>query len=117
MGDSLESIRANALLTRVERASADLREAIQEAHGLLKDIKQAKKDIDDYVSPGIDERIEIEVKKQLELLEKATKKAIDKTTEAIFKRFDRLNFLLMGDGNKKPSIEALIEQKVKHGTS
>lgn len=95
-------------------AITELRKAIQEAHGLLKDIKQSKRDIDEYICPGIDNRLEAEVKKQLNLLNEATGKAIDSSTQAVFKRFDKLAALLMGEDEPgKPTIEELVKQKVE----
>lgn len=111
MADS--SITVKVDLAKVEQVTADLRAAIQEAHGLLKDIKQAKRDIDEYVCPGIDNRLEAEVKKQLNLLNEATGKAIDSATEAVFKRFDKLTALLMGEEDSRPTVDELIQQKVE----
>jgi hypothetical protein len=91
----------------------ELRDAIQEAHGLLKDLKQSKRDIDEYICPGIDNRLDTEVRKQLERLNVTTKKAIDSSTQAVFNRFDKLAALLMGEEDDRPTVEELVKQKVE----
>lgn len=101
-------------MQQAREVTLELRDAIQEAHGLLKDLKQSKRDIDRFVSPGIDDRLEAEVKKQLGHLTEATNKAIVDSTQAVFKRFDKLSALLMGEENDgKPTIEELVKQKME----
>jgi hypothetical protein len=99
---------------KAELATQALREAIQEAHGLLKDLKQTKRTIEMLIA-GVEEKLEEEVRTQVAGLEDATNKAIQKSTAAVFARFDQLAAILMGETDKdkkagKESIPDLVEQ-------
>lgn len=85
-----------------------LKELITEARQTIKDLNALKKNIDAYIRSTVDERIEEELKRGLDLFGTTLKSALVKSEAAIFKRFDRLENTLMGDGKKNETLEDLL---------
>lgn len=102
------------------QAASELREAIGEAHGLIKDLRQATRDgrsvIDDLMTQKISDKLDAEVVKGLQTYQKSITKAVDDATEAVFKRFDTLAETLLGETQKtrrqkrQRTIPELVEE-------
>ena len=100
-----------------------LRQATREAHEVLKDLRRAVRDgqqlvksIEAAARVAVESRMEPVVKQSLKEFGQALDKAIEDSTEAVFRRFDRITELLMGEDRAsqrqgKPTIPELIERR------
>lgn len=103
-----------------QQAAEELREAIREAHGVLKDLRAERKAVErllDGIPAKVDRRIETAVKAGLETLNKVIEKAIDDATAKVFHRFDSLEAILTGTDRAsrragKPPLEDLLRDRV-----
>ncbi|KPC86270.1 hypothetical protein ADL35_12365 [Streptomyces sp. NRRL WC-3753] len=84
-------------ITALEQTRDELREEIREAHGVLKDLRHEIKTARELVPLLTDEAFGAEVTKQVGELEAATKQAMDTAVDGIFKSFDELRAMLMGE--------------------
>lgn len=95
----------------VDEDIAALRAATREAHEAVQALKQAKRDLEstfERLKDGIDSRISEEVKAGLERYYDALNPAIDKATAAVYKRFDTIADILLGEDAKARGL-SLIE--------
>lgn len=108
------------------RVADDLREAIRDARALLKDLKQATREVrellDKSVPEQVEERIETAVVKGLGEYQGALRTAIDEATDKVTREFDRLEQLFLGTSaaNRRagePSIEELIRRRGDGGSN
>ncbi|MCM8550045.1 hypothetical protein [Streptomyces sp. STCH 565 A] len=81
----------------LEQTRDALQEEIREAHGVLKDLRNEIKTARELVPLLTDEAFSAEVTKQVEELGAATKTAMDTAVERVFKKFDELQAMLMGE--------------------
>ncbi|WP_435252056.1 hypothetical protein [Streptomyces tendae] len=84
-------------ITELERTRDELRGELREARGVLKDLRYEIKTARGLVPLLTDEAFTAEVTKQMEQLETATKAAMDTAVQRIFKTFDELRAMLMGE--------------------
>lgn len=98
----------------------ELKAATRAANEALADLKAERKACEKLVKDTLqklEDLIRIEVEKQVDALGEATQDAIDKTQKRIFKKFDELAAILLGEDEKdKESIPELIERRRAHGT-
>ncbi|MBZ6259738.1 hypothetical protein KVH22_29925 [Streptomyces olivaceus] len=81
----------------LEQTRDALQEEIREAHGVLKDLRNEIKTARELVPLLTDEAFSAEVTKQVEELGAATKTAMDAAVDRVFKKFDELQAMLMGE--------------------
>ncbi|MET7982540.1 hypothetical protein [Streptomyces sp. NPDC005281] len=99
-----------------QQLNDELRELIREAHGVLKDIRREKREARELLPLLTDELFSDEVKKQLAALNKVTKQAMDDAVARVFKKFDELGAIVMGEDRisrrkGKPSIPSLVNAR------
>lgn len=103
--------------TKTETPAAEMRELIREGHGLLKDLRAERREIErllNGIPAKVDARIEERVKAGLEALSETTRKTIDAATERVFARFDRLADTLTGtDKAQRRQGKRPLEQLVR----
>lgn len=95
------------LIRQAHEAVSDLRAVLREARALRDSLPAA-------AEKAVSEQLGAEVKEGLESFQKALDQAIDTGTDAVFKRFDRIEHLLLGEDPKsvragRPSIPQMIE--------
>ena len=103
---------------KAENTLAEMREAIREMHGLLKDVTQTKRDVADMIRKSRqewEEEAQKFVSKELEELGLSLKKFIEDQREEIGKGFDKLYDELNASpewaGDK--TISQLIRESIK----
>jgi hypothetical protein len=104
---------------------AALKEATREAHEAMKDLnmliqlaKATVKELNAAVSEALEEGIGKQVQEGLDAYKDSLGNAIDTATESIYKRFDMIADLLLGEDKQskragKASIAELVEKKVR----
>lgn len=85
-----------------------LRELLSETRGTLKDIKKEKKDIENLIKEQIKDKIEQELEASLAQFAIIMMDAVHKGEDKVYKRFDNLEKLLLGDGKRKTTMEELV---------
>ena len=95
------------LIKRAHEATSDLRAVLREARAVRESLPAA-------AEKAVSEQLSAEVKAGLDSFQKALDRAVDDGTDAVFKRFDRIEKLLLGEDSKavragKSSIPQLIE--------
>lgn len=111
------------MTSKATTAEAGLRDAIREAHGVLKDMRgvlaefrqerRAVEQLLDGLPARVDERIERQVVKGLAELATQTDKAMRASVAKVISEFDRLAELFLGKDEKtrgpgRESLEALV---------
>ena len=104
-------------------AVADLREAIREAHGVIKDMRTERRAIEallDGIPARVDARIEHQLVADLEVLGRRTKQAMDASVARVNREFDRLADILMGRDPEsraagRAPLDELIPRAVQAG--
>ena len=94
------------LIKRAHEATSDLRAVQREARAVRDSLPAA-------AEKAVSEQLGAEVKEGLDSFGKELDKAIDAGTDAVFRRFDRLEKMLLGEDPKavragKPSIPQLL---------
>ena len=97
----------------LRKAAEDLKVLLAEANGMCGDlrrlIKEAKEATTINVEEAVDEKVNDLVREHIEALGKETAKAIEDTTQAIFKRFDDLTETMLGTRTRDmPPIDEII---------
>ena len=100
-------IELRDLIRQAHEAVSDLRAVMREARTLRDSLPAA-------AEKAVSEQLGAEVKEGLESFQKALDQAIDTGTDAVFKRFDQIEHLLLGEDPKsvragRPSIPQMIE--------
>lgn len=100
-------IELRDLIRQAHEATSDLRAAIREAKAVRDSLPAA-------AEKAVTEQLSEEVKAGLDSFGKELDKAIEAGTQAVFKRFDRIEQLLLGEDAKtvragKQSIPQMIE--------
>ena len=95
------------LIRQAHEATSDLRAVLREARAVRDSLPAA-------AGKAVSEQLGAEVKAGLDSFQKALDRAIDSGTDAVFKRFDRIEQLLLGEDRAsvragKPSIPQMIE--------
>lgn len=107
-------------MAKEEQILSELKETIREAHGLIKDIRREQKQSQELRDQVVDalakaiasgkeavaSHINEQVKVGLEEYKASIDTAIDKATQAVFKRFDTLADIMMGE--EMPDQENLV---------
>lgn len=91
----------------------ELRQATREAHEAMKDMralltmmKDVREDLLKVTAEVFEERMDAEVKRHLEEYSASMTENIDRSTQAVYDRFDRLARIMLGKGTKS-DIEAV----------
>ena len=103
-----------------QTSAEELRELIREAHGVLKDMRAERREIEQLLDgiPGkVDDRIKDGMTSGLANLGEATKQAMDASVAKVFAEFDRLEAAFTGRSRArqragKPPLEAQIRDHV-----
>jgi hypothetical protein len=100
-------IELRDLVRQAHEATSDLRAAIRDAR-TLRDTLPA------VAEKAVSEQVQAEVESGLESFGRALDKAIEDGTQAVFRRFDRLEKLFLGEDPRsvragKPSIPQMLE--------
>ncbi len=95
------------LIKRAHEATSDLRAVLREARAVRDSLPAA-------AEKAVGEQLGAEIKAGLASFEKALDQAVDDGTDAVFKRFDKIEKLLLGEDPKavragKPSIPQMLE--------
>ena len=95
-----------ALIRQAHEVTSDLRAVLREARAVRDSLPAA-------AEKAVSEQLGAEVKAGLDSFQNALDKAIDSGTDAVFRRFDRLEKLLLGEDGKsvragRPSIPDMI---------
>lgn len=101
-----------------EEEIAALKEMTRVAHEALADLKRARKEAQEFVATTLDtikEMMQGAAAKEVATLGDATTKAIDEATATVFRRFDRLENMLLGDGKRREPMEELVQKFVASG--
>lgn len=105
----------SVLITNLKAEIETLRTATREAHEVLRDLKQARRECEKYIATemeNIDRRLAGEAKKLIDELGESTKQAMDDSRKKVYAQFDKLAAILMGeDDPNKESLYALAFQK------
>jgi hypothetical protein len=103
-------------LAAIKAATRELHEAIQEARAARRELQTTWMAIDVTIAGTVETMIEKHVAKGLADYEDALKTAIENATEAVYKRFDKITDILLGEDKKQarrgdPTIEELARQR------
>ena len=95
------------LIRQAHEATSDLRAVLREARAVRDSLPAA-------AEKAVSEQLGAEVKAGLDSFQKALDRAIDTGTDAVFKRFDGIEKLLLGEDASsvragKPSIPQMLE--------
>jgi DNA-binding FrmR family transcriptional regulator len=95
------------LIRQAHEATADLRAVLRQAKAMRDSLPAA-------AEKAVTEKFAAEVETGLESFGKALDKAVEDGTQAVFRRFDRIEQLLLGEDRRsvragKPSIPQMIE--------
>jgi hypothetical protein len=107
------------LYERLQKATGEAREVIAELHGILKDIKEVKREaqkVVDEIMPKIMGHLDKSTEAGLSGYSKSILEAIDNATAAVYKRFDTLADTLLGEDKAakrkgKPSLQEVTEAR------
>lgn len=87
-------------MNKDEQTLADLKEAIREAHGVLKDIRNAMKDARKLLGDEIESQVKGRVSACVEEGMGSLNENVTKTRKHIDQRFDELFAMVMGENRK-----------------
>ena len=95
------------LIRQTHEATADLRAVLREAKAVRDSLPAA-------AEKAVSEQVQAEIKTGLDEFGKALDQAIETGTQAVFRRFDKIERLLLGEDPKsvragKPSIPQMLE--------
>jgi hypothetical protein len=102
----------------------ELREASREAHEATKDLRAAMRDgkqllqeIRSAAKMAVDEALKPEIERHVKELSDSVKKTTDLATQDVFKRYDTIVEMLMGEDRAsrrqgKPSVPEMIDERM-----
>jgi len=108
-------------LDELPRQLTELRDLIRQAHeatrdlrAVLREAKAVRDSLPAAAEKAVTEKFQAEVQSGLASFQDALDKAIEDGTQAVFRRFDKLEKLLLGEDDKsvragKPSIPQMLE--------
>ena len=108
-------------LDELPRQLTELRDLIRQAHeatrdlrAVLREAKAVRDSLPAAAEKAVTEKFQAEVQSGLASFQDALDKAIEDGTQAVFRRFDRIEKLLLGEDDKsvragKPSIPQMLE--------
>lgn len=103
------------LLDRLGTAATEVRDLIRDAHAAAKDLRQASRDAQTMLAKmaeaEVSERLEGAVEKGLEEYKATLAEAIERSTDAVFRRFDTLANIMLGKGEVS-DLEAMAHRKL-----
>lgn len=100
------------LIERMERAIDEVREVTRDAHAATKDLRQVVKEARAILgSTEVDARIEQVLNRGLGELGDSFGVAIEAATDAVYRRFDTIGTILLGEDGSGESIETLIRRR------
>ena len=100
---------------KAEEANAALQASIREARGIIKDLKQVKKDTENFITKGLKEYIEAELKHMLDQIGEKSQQTMHECVDKVISEFDKLTKDIMGEGTEgRPTIRQMIDAKVKN---
>ena len=103
-------------LVRYIEALKQLRETTTEGHALLKDLRAAIKEARELQSTlpkEAEARIDESVRKGLKDYEGVLTRAIETATKAVYRRFDKIAGILMGENpDEERSIAEIVQDKI-----
>ncbi|MGH3942485.1 MAG: hypothetical protein ACRDTG_28455 [Pseudonocardiaceae bacterium] len=85
---------------------------MREAHGVLKDLRREMAEHKAFIRQTVVETIRGEVALQIEILGKETERAVNAATAAVYREFDRITAILMGQEDHQPTLEELAKVKM-----
>ncbi|MEW9530579.1 hypothetical protein [Microbispora sp. NPDC049125] len=111
---------ATAAAELAHRRTLALREVIQEANGVLKDLERERKAVREFIDTEVFPHINQAVQRGLEDYKAALTRAINEGTERVYARFDSIADILLGadkrtQSNGKLTLEELARQAVEAG--
>lgn len=100
-------------LEKIEAAEERLKELLTEARGMIKDLRNEQKRLEEFVKDSIKDKIEVEVETGLDKYKRELELAIKQATAAVFRRFDTIMNTLLGEDHKtkmsgKETLEELL---------
>jgi hypothetical protein len=97
-----------------KQANDTLQASISEARGIIKDLKQLKKEVESFISKEYKEYIEAELKRHLDRIGEKSQQTMHECVDKVIAEFDKLTRDFMGDGTEeRPSIDQMLRAKVK----
>jgi phage shock protein A len=113
------TIQALPDVAQYEKIIEQLRDAAREARGVLGDLKRERREVEALIADATtqaNKTLDAFVLAQVTALGDRTKRAIDQAEAGVYKRFDKLTALLMGEENNdpRPSLEDLARTAVEH---
>jgi hypothetical protein len=103
-------------LSAIKQATRELHEAIQEARQVQRELDACRQSIGDDVRALVDQQLEVHVAAGLSSYDEAIRTAIERATAAVFKRFDRIADIILGESKRQrregsASIEELLNAR------
>lgn len=102
------------LIQETNAATERLRETVREAHGVLRDLRKMKREMDAYygkAEASVDEILRGHVEAGIKQLTADVEKVTKNTSASIYKRFDKIMAVLMGDAQgEDENLDGLAHQ-------
>jgi hypothetical protein len=95
----------------MEVAIEESRIATREAHEAVKDLRQATKEARMILDEGATKIIGRKVEEGLSEYRETLDIAIKEASDAVFRRFDTIKSILLGEDGSGPSIESLLRKR------
>ncbi|MGH9905036.1 MAG: hypothetical protein ACRD8U_05550 [Pyrinomonadaceae bacterium] len=111
------------LLEQLQEQGEKLKETISQSRGLLREFRlimqeaqAVKADLPKLTEKAVDEQIAKYIKEGLDEYAEVLEEAIDKATNAVYRRFDTLTSILLGEDKEsrtraQPTLEQLIRSR------
>lgn len=100
-------------LENLEAAEIRIKDLLTEARGMMKDLRAERRSLEEFIKNSIREKIELEVTTGLDEYKGTLERAIKLAEEAMFKRFDTIMEVLLGEDKesrregKEPIVDVL----------
>lgn len=103
----------------LETAAASARELLAEVRGTLKDLKAARREMEEYLRTEVSALIKEELAHQVQMhvgaLGEETRKAMDRAVAKVGREFDRLESVFLGTekGGGRPPLEDMMRARME----
>lgn len=88
----------------------ELREVIREANGVRKDLERVLKEARQFISNEVRSEIKRNANAAIEGMHQGVQEAMDEAVQRVFREFNKLEKLLLGDGKGgRPTIHEIAE--------